>query len=87
MTFKTFKSFSAARKFANGKPIVHVGNIYLAPEGDDPVSLRLTEVSIIAANGNYCGLVTLSHLNRLGNANHAAGGKGWDNYPNAFPAA
>jgi hypothetical protein len=85
---KVFKRFSAAIKAANGKPFIQVGGpkgkrLYIVGPDD------LHEVSLMATNkrGNieYAGHVTLGHLNRLGNANHAMENVNWVGDCDAFP--
>lgn len=78
---KTYKRYGAAIKAAQGQPIVRVGNLYIV--GVDSI----TEVALICPKGGVAGNVTLRHLDRLGNANHAVrapGPKGNKHYV-AFP--
>lgn len=78
---KPYKRHSAATKAAAGMPIVRVGfgseAVYLVPGHRDLVKLKLTEVSLVAPTGLLAGHITLGHLDRLGNANHAAPGLHW----------
>jgi hypothetical protein len=70
-TFKSFKTLRNAREYAGQGPIVQVGNLYLAAPAGDLLGAGLTEVSLIGPRGHVTGSVTLRHLERLGNANHA----------------
>lgn len=74
---KPFKSYARATKNAAGKPILKVGNLYLVPETDDLIDIKLTEIELIGPRGHMAGNVTLDHLNRLGNANHAQANPKW----------
>ena len=76
---KVFKRYNTARKAAGDSPILRIGNVKtpLYIPTDDP----LLEVSIIAPDGTITGNVTLRHLDRLGNANHATGHPHWSRTP------
>lgn len=83
---KVFKTLRAASAYAAGKPIIRVGNLYLAGAIDE-----LTEIALIAPiraldfhSGGIAATVTAGHLNRLGNANHATAGRimHYDAFPN-----
>jgi len=69
--FKVFKRASAARQAAGNAPYLRVGmgskTLYVV--GLD--NLGLDEVAIVAPGGTITGHVTMRHLDRLGNANHA----------------
>jgi len=92
---KTFKTMQAALRFAGtDRPILQIHNggqkLFIALDGDT-TTLQLTEVSLLAPHTTrksygYAGFVTLSHLNRLGNANHAVAAQGYVNGYDAFPA-
>lgn len=75
-TLKVFKRYSTAKEHAAGRPIVRVGSgsssIYIVGMHE------IDEVAIIAADGSITGNVTMKHLDRLGNANHATAKKGED---------
>ncbi len=86
---QSFKRLSAASKIARqtGGLIVKVGELYIVGELD-----TLTEVAVLtpselpgSTGWNYAGNVSLGHLNRLGNANGAAGEVIRGEKPNAFP--
>jgi hypothetical protein len=82
---KTYKRYSAARKAANGRPVVKIGSIkaiYCVIDGTEEAT-KLIEVAIVSGKGMITGHVTLElitghvtleHLDRLGNANHAQPG-------------
>lgn len=88
---KTFRRYSAAKKAANGLPIIRFGSgkneIYLVSEGIDLVGLKISEISLIAPDGYITGHITLSHLDRLGNGNHAFEKTGWTIDKTCFPKA
>jgi hypothetical protein len=75
--FKVYKRFSKQGvEAAKGRPIVQVGDLYLVPTDSSTADLQSTEVKILGIPANratyqYAGQITLGHLNRLGNANHA----------------
>lgn len=69
---KAYKRYSAARKAANGEPIVAIGDLYVV--GITKADGYLTEIKLIDGGGRICGNVTARHLDRLGNANHAKPG-------------
>jgi hypothetical protein len=62
---KAYKRYGAARKAAEGQPIIRVGKLYIV--GID----ALTEIAVINSVGTLAGWVTARHLDRLGNANWA----------------
>lgn len=72
---KTFRKFSTAKAAADGQPIIRISNggdhLYVVMDGDDNIGVRLTEVGVISPTGYITGHVSLGHLDRLGNANHA----------------
>jgi hypothetical protein len=73
---KNYKRYSAARKAANGRPVVKIGSIkaiYCVIDGTEDAT-KLIEVTLISGKGMITGHVTLEHLDRLGNANHAQPG-------------
>ncbi len=76
-SFKAFKKLSTAREFAKGGPVVRFGDLYLATDATDQVLVALTSINIIVPNGNVSATVTLRHLERLGNANHAEANPKW----------
>lgn len=63
----SFKKLSTARRSvgAQDAPVVRVGDLYIA--GVD----SLTSVALISPDGPITGEITLRHLDRLGNGNHA----------------
>ena len=71
---KTFKSYRNAHTAAEGGPILRVGfgkaALFIVGFGD-PAAAKLTEVGLIIPGQGIAGHVTLGHLDRLGNANHA----------------
>jgi hypothetical protein len=70
---KTFKRYSAAKKAANGEPILRVGRgLYIVGITKDEG--YLTEIALISGDGSITASVTARHLDRLGNANHAVAG-------------
>ncbi len=82
-TIKTFKSATKAYEAANGKPLIRVGSgesaTYLLID-DTNGGIRLTDIAVIdTKSGQIVGNVGVGHLARLGNANHATPGKGWEN--------
>jgi hypothetical protein len=73
---KTFKRYSSALKYANGKPVLSLaGKLYVVGL-DDHTSIELTD-----AQGHIVGQVTLRHLQRLGNANWADANKNFKPQP------
>jgi hypothetical protein len=69
---KSFKKFSTAKAHSNGLPIVKIDDLYIVIESD-LMGASLTSVELIdQATGSYNATVTLFHLSRLGNANHAS---------------
>jgi hypothetical protein len=66
---KTFKRFSAAKKAAKGEPILKVGDTFLV--GVKQQDGHYTEITLIAPEGCITGSITVQHLDRLGNGNHA----------------
>lgn len=76
---QTFKKLSSARKAAGTNAIIQIArggdSLYIVLDGQDEISQRLTEVSVINASGVITGHVTLGHLDRLGNANWAKSGE------------
>jgi len=85
---QAFKTYSGARKIAGDGPVIRVGNLFLAAEVSDPVGLGLTSVDLIGPKGQITGSVTMRHLERLGNANHAVAkpGYGYTGGEKFFPA-
>lgn len=83
---KVFRRYSAALKAADGSPVLSIRNkgetLHIVGFGDD-LSAALTEVSL--HRSGIAGNVTLMHLNRLGNANHAHANPRWLLSCNAFP--
>jgi hypothetical protein len=76
--FKVFKTYLRARRCGDGRPIVRIGDVYLVPEATDPVDIKLTSIELWhGTSDTVVGCVTLDHLNRLGNANHATANPGW----------
>lgn len=69
--FKIYKTWNRAYKAARNRPILRVGDVWLV--GD---VTRLTEVSILD-QGHYVGQISMAHLVRLGNADHAEPGPGY----------
>jgi hypothetical protein len=67
---KAFKNINAARKAANGMPLIRVGKLYIVT-GQDLVGTSLTEIAVVSPTGKLTGYVTARHLDRLGNANWA----------------
>ena len=85
-TLKVYRRLSTAEAHANGLPIIEIeGGLYIVGF-EDLLDAQLTEIRLIAGDGGYAGCITLNHLNRLGNANHALANDEWrmDNC-NAFP--
>jgi hypothetical protein len=68
---KAFKTYGAARKHANGGPVIRVGYIYIAAPERDLSDLGMTSIELLNSSGGITGGVTLKHLERLGNANWA----------------
>jgi len=77
---KAFKRFSAAKQAANGQPIIRIGDTYLVGVTID--GGYMTEISLIAPDGHISGNVTVRHLDRLGNANHATASDRYNNVGN-----
>lgn len=77
VTFRTFKRLEAARRVSGGRPILRVGRLYLAPVDGDMLDVGLESVELISPTGEINGQVSLRHLNRLGNANHAIAHPDW----------
>lgn len=71
---KLYKNYTAAFKASKNGLVLKVGDYFLAGEFQ-----QMTQIELID-NGAYVGQVTLQHLNRLGNANHAAPSLSWNNY-------
>ena len=72
---KAFRTYSAAKKAANGQAIVKVGStgrnsLYIV--GD---FRSYSEIEIIEPDGAIRAHVTMDHLRRLGNANWAEKGE------------
>ncbi len=63
---KAFKRLSTAQRHSDGRPVIRVGNLYIAGQIHS-----LTEIALLSADGYYAGHITAGHLDRLGNANHA----------------
>lgn len=82
---KAYKRYSSAKKAANGGVVLSIhgrdGSLHIAGlSGLDEVMLSTPDST------SYAGEITLLHLNRLGNANHAAAASPeWSNRPDAFP--
>lgn len=73
---KTFKQLGRAINYATKEdgsrwPMVEVGGVWIVGDFDDVT----TEVRLLDRNGCYAGQVSLKHLARLGNANHATPGE------------
>jgi hypothetical protein len=71
---KTYKRYPDAEKAANGAPILAIedlddGKIYIVFSAN--TNPKTTMISLIREDGLHTGCVTLRHLDRLGNANHA----------------
>jgi len=66
---KVYKRYSAAKKAANGEPIIRVGDVYLV--GVTKNAGHCTEIAIMSGEGRITGTVTARNLDRLGNANWA----------------
>jgi len=87
---KSHKRHSAATKHAGGLPILQIstrsGTLYVTGFGDD-VDTQLTRLTVLTGDGRkHAGTITLGHLNRLGNANHATPAQGWTmDHADAFP--
>ena len=75
---KTFKRLSVALREAAGRPILEirqgVSSIFVI--FDDDLGHR-TEISLFKKRNGIVGTVTVRHLNRLGNANHAVADPKW----------
>lgn len=70
-----YRSITTAKAKAPGKPIVRIGDLYIAFESEDLIGIKLTQVELISPEGRITGHVGLGHLDRLGNANYATAGK------------
>lgn len=68
-TVTSYRRYAAAKRAAAGRPIVRVAGIYLVADFAD-----IDQIEVIQYDGHISGHVTLSHLQRLGNANHAIKG-------------
>lgn len=69
METKTYKSYAAAVRANKANPgsiLVKVGDVYVVGKFHST-----TELAVISDTGTITGHVTLRHLERLGNANHA----------------
>lgn len=71
---KLYKNYTAAFKASKNGLVLKIGNFYIV--GD---LQQITQIELID-KGSYVGQVTLAHLNRLGNANHAAPHISWYNH-------
>lgn len=89
MTIQSFKKFSSARKAVAGTqaPIVRIGTAkgQLHLTGLDLSGLDTIE--LLGPDGVITATLTLRHLDRLGNANHAAADPKWQIPSTAFPAS
>lgn len=86
---KVHKRLRTAVKYGKGLPIIELScngeRLYISGFGIDEIDSMLTQIHLITSDGRkYASRVTLSHLNRLGNANHAHAKPGYE-MENAFP--
>lgn len=66
---KTYKRYSAAKKAANGEPIIRVGNLFLV--GVTVADAYGVSIDLLNGKGQITGSITARHLDRIGNGNHA----------------
>ena len=69
---QVFKKYANAKK-ANiyNNPIIVIGDHYIVLDDQPEEFTQHTAIELIDKNGSYVAQVTVRHLLRLGNANHA----------------
>ena len=92
-TLKTYRSLKAAAAAAGDAPILKIGcgaaAVYVVVAAGEGSAQRCTDVALLGPaeagqpGHRYYGYITLGHLNRLGNANHAV--ESASHQPTPFP--
>src|SRR5262245_35893275 len=78
---KAFRTYAAAKVHAKGLPILAIGShgkhLYVAFDHcQDMLDVSEEEVTLIRPDGQFCGHLSMRHLDRLGDANTARAGTG-----------
>lgn len=76
---KAYKSFRTARRKSNGKPFIGIDGfgdkdrkpLFIVLDDESLAALAHCSITLYTSLGMNKGSITLKHLNRLGNANHA----------------
>jgi hypothetical protein len=80
---KTYLRYGSARAYAEqigADSIIRVGPVYVVPDAGSWISMDVINVGG-ERDGAIDATVTLHHLRRLGNANHAIAHPKWGNDP------
>lgn len=69
---KTYKKYSTAKKYADGKPIIRIGHdLYIIGFN------AMTEIALIDSNGIIGNYITVKKFSELGNGNYATPNHNW----------
>lgn len=85
---KVIKRYRTAAGAGRGLPILRIGMGQSALHiigFRDLIDAKLSEISVLTSDGATAGNITIGHLDRLGNANHAAPNPRWTLAATSFP--